>query len=100
MALCKHDLELSACAACAPRPGMSPPPAGTLRGFFAQPAPAPPSAYGPWFAAGYDGLCAGCGDEFPEGEQIRADGASGWLAQCCGEDEDAPGPGYREKGDY
>ncbi|MGP4092981.1 hypothetical protein [Nonomuraea sp. KM90] len=42
---------------------------------------------GPWFHAGYPGECA-CGASFDEGDQIRADGEGGWVAECCGGDDD------------
>lgn len=41
---------------------------------------------GPWFAAGYLGNCSECDIRFEEGDQIRADGAGGWLPECCGDD--------------
>jgi hypothetical protein len=47
-----------------------------------------PLRRGPWFRAHYDGECDGCGEEFEAGDQIRSDGKGGWLAECCGEDED------------
>lgn len=43
---------------------------------------------GPWFMAMYPGFCSACGDEFASGEQIRADGCGGYLAECCGGDDD------------
>lgn len=46
------------------------------------------SSLGPWFEARYDGECAGCGDEFEAGEEIRADGEGGYLCGNCGEDAD------------
>jgi hypothetical protein len=38
---------------------------------------------GPPFTSRYDGTCSSCGIEFWPGEMIRADGAGGWLAECC-----------------
>jgi hypothetical protein len=35
-----------------------------------------------------DGECSGCGADFFEGDEIRPDGEGGWLAECCGEDDD------------
>jgi hypothetical protein len=46
---------------------------------------------GPWFAAAFRGRCASCDGWFDEFELIRADGAGGWLAQCCGQ-RDEPRP--------
>ena len=43
---------------------------------------------GPWFPARYIGLCSACGWEFSLGEKIRADGRGGYLADCCGDDDD------------
>ena len=43
----------------------------------------PPVTLGPWITAAYPGECE-CGGSFDEGEQIRADGEGGWLAECCG----------------
>jgi hypothetical protein len=37
---------------------------------------------GPLFAARFAGKCA-CGNNFPPGEAIRADGLGGYLAPCC-----------------
>ncbi|MDX3111547.1 hypothetical protein [Nonomuraea angiospora] len=37
----------------------------------------------PGLTARFPGHCAGCGWEFDAGEQIRSDGAGGWLAECC-----------------
>jgi hypothetical protein len=62
---------------------------------FASPAAVVPDR-GPWFASRYDGDCDGCGADFGEGDDIRADGSGGWEAKdCCGEDaaparEDVP----------
>jgi hypothetical protein len=47
------------------------------------------TSMGPWFPAGYDGHCGCCGDSFDEGDLIRSDGEGGWLAECCGDDDDA-----------
>jgi hypothetical protein len=44
--------------------------------------------YGPWFEARFDGECDDCGAEFEAGDQIRSDGAGGWLGECCGEGDD------------
>lgn len=53
------------------------------RGIPGEPAPNP---YGkrPQVAARYPGWCSGCGEPFGQGDQIRADGIGGWLAECCG----------------
>jgi hypothetical protein len=71
MAECRHLVEQRDCADCRPAP------AGSRR---------VPGLYGPWFIAAYDGDCSGCGQEFSEGDEIRADGQGGWLARCCGGD--------------
>lgn len=42
--------------------------------------------YGTPFRAEYAGKCAGCGDDFHDGDTIRADGAGGYLASCCDPD--------------
>lgn len=73
MAHCPHLIEQRDCTDCRPRPAVSSP---------------VPAFYGPWFIAAYDGDCAGCGDEFCEGDEIRADGEGGWLARCCGGGDD------------
>lgn len=40
---------------------------------------------GPWFAARFEGRCAGCEERFDGGDPIRADGTGyGYLAECCG----------------
>lgn len=89
MAECEHLIEQRDCVDCTPRPAV--------------PSPSP-VYYGPWFIAAYDGQCAGCGDEFCEGDEIRADGSRGWLARCCGGDDDyvrgrpvrvSSGPGHQ-----
>lgn len=73
-------MEIRDCADCRPRPAvMSPPPV--------------PALYGPWFTAAYDGHCAMCGSEILDGDEIRSDGQGGWLARCCG-DDDEPLPAY------
>jgi hypothetical protein len=43
---------------------------------------------GSWFPARYDGHCSDCKTEFVAGEQIRSDGETGYVGECCGEDED------------
>lgn len=65
------DLIASQCAHCRQVP---------VADLFDEPAERP----GPWFQAFYAGECAGCCDTFGEGEQIRADGHGGYLAECCG----------------
>ena len=45
-----------------------------------------PADLGPTFTARYAGICAGCGDQFDAGDQIRADGAGGYLCDDCGEE--------------
>ncbi|WP_214103200.1 hypothetical protein [Acrocarpospora catenulata] len=53
-----------------------------------RPAPPPePRLYGRWFAAQFPGDCAGCGERFEEGDEIRWDGEGGYLAECCGGDD-------------
>lgn len=42
---------------------------------------------GPWVRATWPGDCSGCGDEFGEDDEIRADGSGGWEARCCDDDE-------------
>lgn len=44
---------------------------------------------GPWFAAGYNGFCSGCGDDIEEGDRIRADGDGGYECEECGDYRDA-----------
>lgn len=42
---------------------------------------------GAWFISACDGDCHGCGREFGEGDEIRADGDGGFEARrCCGND--------------
>lgn len=41
---------------------------------------------GAWLTARYDGKCAGCGDWYRRGTQIRSDGDSDWIAECCAEE--------------
>lgn len=52
-----------------------------------EPVPAR-TPYGPRFTAQWPGFCSCCGDEFASGEKIRADGCGGYLAECCGGDDD------------
>lgn len=40
---------------------------------------------GLWFPAAYPGHCDQCGVSFDQGDQIRADGEGGWVAECCGQ---------------
>ena len=42
----------------------------------------------PTTTAQWPGFCARCGEEFASGERIRSDGAGGWIAECCGGDDD------------
>jgi hypothetical protein len=60
------------------------------RGLDRQPAPTqrPDGTPGPWFTAAYPGCCARCATTFDPGDRIRAAGDGGYLAECCGEDED------------
>lgn len=53
-----------------------------------RPQPKASDSYGPWFPASYSGECSGCGWSFESGEMIRADGEGGWLAECCGKDDE------------
>jgi len=57
------------------------------RGFEEEPVV---SSRGQWFTATYSGRCSNCKTSFEPGDRIRADGfmSGGWLAECCGEDED------------
>lgn len=72
------DLLPSDCAHCR----MTPDP-------FAEPAARrTPGEVGPRFTARHPGKC-GCGESFAAGDTIRADGAGGYLAACCDEEESA-----------
>jgi hypothetical protein len=42
-----------------------------------------PAELGPWFAAKFHGRCAGCKETTNPGELIRANGAGGYLGECC-----------------
>jgi hypothetical protein len=66
------ELLTTECAHCRPKP---------------PPTPAERRNLGPWFAASYGGACSECGAEFAPGDLIRADGGGGWLASCCGADD-------------
>jgi hypothetical protein len=46
------------------------------------------TALTPRTTAQWPGFCACCGEEFASGEQIRSDGAGGWIAECCGDDDE------------
>jgi len=74
------DLLIEQCAHCRPstRNASIPPDP------FDEPFDGPDEKIGPWFSARWPGECSECGEWFPVGEQIRADGESGYLAQCCG----------------
>lgn len=39
---------------------------------------------GPLFFANYPGRCSDCREPILTGDQIRADGAGGYLGECCG----------------
>ncbi len=43
---------------------------------------------GPWFPAGYYGLCAQCAGDIEPDDPIRADGNDGYLCEACGQDEE------------
>lgn len=38
---------------------------------------------GPWVQAAWGGECDGCGQDYDEGDEIRADGSGGWEGKCC-----------------
>lgn len=41
---------------------------------------------GPWVASAFRGTCAGCGERWEEGDDIRADDdVGGWVGRCCAE---------------
>jgi hypothetical protein len=61
---CIHDLPPGTCSMC------------TGRGEEI-PGKPDPSRRGPWFFGRYPGKCAGCGEQWPAGEEIRADGDGG-----------------------
>jgi hypothetical protein len=74
---CKHEIELASCAVCTPPPGQdrfSLP--GTRR---------PEDGWGRWLTAQHYGNCAGCDGPVEPGDQIRANGAGGWLCGSCGD---------------
>jgi hypothetical protein len=74
VAECDHLIERRDCGDCNRR--------------VPQVVPGNPALYGPWFIAAYDGDCSGCGADFEDGDEIRADGEGGWLARCCGADDE------------
>jgi hypothetical protein len=70
----KHDLEITSCADCRPRPGQA-----QATAVF---SPGP----GPWFVADYNGTCSGCGEDIVPDDEIRADGLGSWQRrECCSE---------------
>ena len=44
------------------------------------------SDFGPWIIARFDSECD-CGAQIFEGDDIRSDGAGGWLCDRCGEED-------------
>ena len=44
--------------------------------------------FGPWFTAHFDSECDGCGGLIEAGDDIRSDGAGGYLCGDCGEAEE------------
>lgn len=80
---CEHDLEITGCADCRPRPGQNKITAGASLA----------SEIGPWFIAAYNGACSGCGEDIVPDDEIRADSQGGWeRRECCGELWAAPLP--------
>jgi hypothetical protein len=76
---CKHEIELITCGICTPPP---PPEPRTWR---------PDDGWGSWFTARHYSACYGCDRPIEPGDQIRSDGAGGWLCVTCGS-VTAPGP--------
>jgi hypothetical protein len=70
---CIHDLDPASCAVCN---------GAEKRGTFQSAMER--GAYGPWFAAQYAGMCAGCFDDIEPGGTIRADGDGCYLCEDCG----------------
>ncbi len=70
------EMDPSGCAHCRNIPDLVANPTPARRGGDGTPGPA--------FPARYAGKCA-CGNSFRPGDQVRADGAGGWLAYCCDE---------------
>lgn len=79
----KTDLLKSQCAHC--RPAAAPNiESSSLTNFGELLAK---SQQGRWFTANYDGDCSVCGEDFEQGDDIRADGSGGWQGRyCCAED--------------
>jgi hypothetical protein len=68
---CIHELAPGTCSVC------------TGRGEEIESKP-DPADFGPWFTSRYAGKCAGCGEQWPAGDRIRADGSGGYLCEPCG----------------
>lgn len=83
---CRHELEMSSCAQCSPRPrndrGSGPRPDG--------------HRIGPAFSARFAGECDGCGGPIEPGDWIAADGDGGWLCPACLDDARSSGPAVPE----
>jgi hypothetical protein len=65
---CIHEIEIATCGDCTPPPR-------TWR---------PEDGWGAWVTAKYHSFCAGCDRPIEPGDQIRSDGAAGWLCVTCG----------------
>lgn len=75
------ELLVSQCG-CRAHRGSPPPAPASTDPFESAAGEGPRSGPGPWFPAQFPGECP-CGEEFDEGDDIRADGSGGWEGRCC-----------------
>ncbi len=71
---CIHELAPASCSVCS---GRDREPAERSGG----------GSTGPVFTARYPGRCSCCGEDFAAGDQIRADGDSGYCCDDCAGDD-------------
>lgn len=80
---CRHELIKDQCGLCTPRVRPAHEFSDDPFGSATDHVPFRNTGPGSWFPAQFPGECAGCGSDFDEDDDIRADGSGGWEGRCC-----------------